>query len=69
MTYLITSATRLSAANLALAAQLATKHLEVSGKPTVKIDPALLAGVIIQHGDQVLDLSLAGKLTRLAKSL
>lgn len=69
MIYLITSATKLSPANLKAAVALAAKELGASGTPTQQLDPSLLAGVKIQYGSSLLDLSLSSRLDRLTNSI
>lgn len=69
MTYTITSAVKLSPSNLKLATARATSELAASGTPTLVVDPSLLAGVRIQYGSALLDLSLASRLDRLTNSI
>lgn len=69
MKYQIIAATKLSAANLKLATELATTKLGAKGTPELLFDSALLAGVQIHYGSQMLDLTLNGQLERLSRSL
>jgi len=62
MTYTIKSAQKLTSVQLAEAISLAESKLASVGKPTLVVDPTLLAGVRIEYEGSLLDLSLSAKL-------
>ena len=62
MTYTIKSAQKLTSVQLAEAISLAESKLASVGKPTLVVDPTLLAGVRIEYEGSLLDLSLLAKL-------
>ena len=62
MTYTIASAQKLTQAQLTEAISLSESKLASVGKPTLVVDPTLLAGVRIEYEGSLLDLSLLAKL-------
>lgn len=69
MNYTITSATKLSTANLKVAQELAKKTLGANGTPKLLLDPSLLAGVRILYGSSLLDLSLETRLDKITNAI
>ena len=62
MTYTIASAQKLTQAQLTEAISLSESKLASVGKPTLVVDPTLLAGVRLEYEGSLLDLSLLAKL-------
>ncbi len=69
MIYTITSAAKLSAANLKAAQEVAKQQLLATGTPKLAVDPALLAGVRILYGSSLLDLSLSSRLDKITNAI
>lgn len=65
----ITSAFELSAAQLADLTSSLQKKFGLALKPTVSVDPALIGGVRVKVGDQVLDTSVQAQLERMRVAL
>ncbi len=65
----VISSNKLGASELKIVASIAKDKLDATGKITNTLDKSLIAGVKIIGNGRELDLSIAGTLARMGKSL